>query len=184
MITQLIISLRALVVLTILTCVLYPLGVTGLAQVLFPQQANGSLVREGDQLKGSKLIAQKFTSDSYFWPRPSAADYGTVASGASNQGFLSQKLKAAVDERRQIFGEDAPADLLYASGSGLDPHISPEAAGHQTTRVAAARGLPEAEVADIVRQSVEAPQLGFLGQPRVNVLVLNLRLDGLKSSGE
>lgn len=184
MITQFIASLRAVIALTLLTCVVYPLGVTGLAQVLFPEKSNGSLIRDGDQLKGSSLIAQKFTGEHYFWPRPSAADYGTVASGASNQGFLSQKLRDAVDERRKAFGDDAPPDLLYASGSGLDPHVSPEAARYQIARVAAARGLPEPEVAALVDQAVEPPQLGFLGQARVNVLMLNLQLDGLKSSGE
>lgn len=184
MITQLIISLRAMVVLTILTCVVYPLGVTALAQALFPKQANGSLVRIEQNMVGSELIAQKFASDRYFWPRPSAADFGTVASGASNQGFLSKKLEAAVVERRSVLGENAPSDLLYASGSGLDPHISPEAARYQVARVAAARGLAPEKVSALVEQSIQPPQLGFLGQARINVLMLNLRLDGLSSSGE
>lgn len=184
MIKQLLSSVRAVIALTLLTCIAYPLAVTGLAQVLFPQQANGSLIHGGNQLKGSRLIAQRFTEDRYFWPRPSSADYGTVASGASNQGFLSQRLKSAVSERRQNLGKNAPADLLYASGSGLDPHISPEAARFQLSRVADARRLPAATVVEVVERSVEYPQLGFLGQPRVNVLMLNLQLDELRSSGE
>lgn len=172
-------SLRALVVLTAITCVAYPLAITGLAQVLFHDQANGSLVNSGKQLIGSSILAQKFTSPRYFWPRPSACDYGTVASGASNQGFTSRKLLDAVNDRRKAFGADAPSDMLYASGSGLDPHISPEAARYQVARVAAARNLPPEKITALVEKSVEMPQLGFLGQARVNVLLLNRALDQL-----
>lgn len=184
MITQLIASLRAIVVLTVLTCVVYPIGVTALGQALFPKQANGSLVRIGQSLIGSELIAQKFTGDRYFWPRPSAADYATVASGASNQGFLSKKLETAVTGRRAAHGGSAPPDLLYASGSGLDPHLSPEAARFQVARVAAARGLDIQAVMALVERNIQSPQFGFLGQARVNVLMLNIQLDELDSGSE
>jgi K+-transporting ATPase ATPase C chain len=179
MFAEILASIRALVVLTAITSVAYPLAITGLAQAFFRDQANGSLVTAGNQLVGSSLLAQKFTSPRYFWPRPSAADYGTVASGASNQGFTSRKLLDAVNDRRKAFGADAPSDLLYASGSGLDPHISPEAARYQIARVAAARNLPPEKVTALVEKSVEPPQLGFLGQSGVNVLLLNRALDQL-----
>lgn len=180
MIRDLFISVRALLVLTLLTGIAYPLMITGVAQALLPQTANGSLLRQGDQLEGSALLAQKFTDPRNFWPRPSAADYGTVASGASNQGFTSQKLIDAVAARRAVFGGDAPADLLLASGSGLDPHISPAAAQYQVARVAGARNLPPARVAELVTRFTEAPQFGFLGEPRVNVLLLNRALNGVE----
>jgi K+-transporting ATPase ATPase C chain len=179
MFAEILASVRALVVLTAITSVAYPLAITGLAQVFFRDTANGSLVTTGNQIVGSSLLAQKFTSPRYFWPRPSAADYGTVASGASNQGFTSQKLVDAVNERRKTFGTDAPSDLLYASGSGLDPHVSPDAARYQVVRVAAARNLPPEKITAAVEKSIEPPQLGFLGQPRVNVLLLNRALDRL-----
>jgi len=177
MITQLFTSIRAFLVLTVITCVFYPLAVTGIAQLAFPAQANGSIVRRGGQSIGSTLLAQKFTDPKYFRPRPSAADYATVASGASNQGFTSKKLLDAVTERRAAWGENAPSDLLYASGSGLDPHISPEAAQYQVVRVAQARGVSPEAIAALVQQHTEGPQFGFLGQPHVNVLALNLALD-------
>ncbi len=177
MITQLFISIRAFLVLTIITCVFYPLAITGIAQLLFPAQANGSIVRRGGEPAGSVLLAQKFTEARYFLPRPSAADYATVASGASNQGFTSKKLLDAVTERRAAWGGNAPSDLLYASGSGLDPHISPEAAQHQVARVAQARGVAPEAITALVQQHTEGPQFGFLGQSRVNVLALNLALD-------
>jgi K+-transporting ATPase ATPase C chain len=178
MFKHLITSIRALVVLTALTGVAYPLLVTLIGQAVFPAQANGSQVKSGDTVIGSTLLAQKFTAPRHFWPRPSAADFGTVASGASNQGYTSKKLAAAVAERRAVFGAEAPADLLTASGSGLDPDISPEAARSQVARVAAARNIPVETVRQLVEASVEPPQFGFLGQARVNVLKLNLALDG------
>jgi K+-transporting ATPase ATPase C chain len=179
MIKDLLVSLRAIVVLTAITSVAYPLAVTAIAQIVFPTQANGSLIKRGDAVAGSALLAQKFTEPGYFWPRPSAADYATVASGASNQGPTSQKLQAAVEERRTVFGADAPADLLTASGSGLDPDISVEAARFQVPRVAAARGLAPEVVLKLVNESIAPPQFGFLGQARVNVLELNLKLDAV-----
>jgi len=173
-------SLRIYLVLTLLTGILYPLAMTGVAQLLFPKQANGSRIIENGKVVGSDLIAQKFESPRYFWPRPSSADYATAPSGASNKGPTSADLKKSIDERGAKFGKDAPVDLLTASGSGLDPHISPEATRLQISRVAAARNLSIQKVTTLVDQTIEAPQLGFLGEPRVNVLKLNLALDQLR----
>jgi K+-transporting ATPase ATPase C chain len=173
-------SLRIYVVITLLTGIIYPLAMTGVAQLLFPKQANGSRITEQNKLVGSDLIAQKFESPKYFWPRPSAADYATVASGASNKGPTAADLKKSIDERRQKFGANAPVDLLTASGSGIDPHISPEAARSQIPRVASARNMSIQEVSALVDQTIEGPQLGFLGEPRVNVLLLNRALDQLR----
>jgi len=172
-------SLRIYLVLTLLTGIIYPLAITGVAQLLFPKQANGSRIAENGKLIGSDLLVQKFESPRYFWPRPSSADYATVPSGASNKGPTSADLKKSIDERRAKFGKDAPVDLLTASGSGLDPHISPEATRLQISRVASARNISIQQIAKIVDQTIEAPQLGFLGEPRVNVLKLNLALDQL-----
>ncbi|MEY2485847.1 MAG: potassium-transporting ATPase KdpC subunit [Verrucomicrobiota bacterium] len=173
-------SLRIYVVISLLTGIIYPLVMTGVAQVLFPKQANGSRITAEDKLVGSDLIAQKFESPKYFWPRPSGADYATVPSGASNKGPTAADLKKSIDERRQKFGADAPVDLLTASGSGLDPHISPEAAHMQILRIAAARNVSAARIAELVDQMLEGPQFGFLGEPRINVLILNLALDQLR----
>ncbi len=181
MIKDILSSIRAILVLTIVTCVAYPLLITVIGQLAFPFQANGSLVKTGETVNGSILLAQKFTEPKYFWPRPSAADYGTVASGASNQGFTSRKLADAVAERRVTFGADAPADLLTASGSGLDPDISPEAARAQIVRVAAARACSAEKVLTLVDSLVQPPQFGFLGEARVNVLTLNLALDAAQN---
>jgi len=173
-------SIRIYLVLTFLTGILYPLAMTGVAQLLFPKQANGSRIVENGKLIGSDLLVQKFESPRYFWPRPSSADYATVPSGASNKGPTSADLKKSIDERREKFGNDAPVDLLTASGSGLDPHISPEAALLQIARVAAGRSMSIQKVTTVVDQAIEEPQLGFLGEPRVNVLKLNLALDQLR----
>jgi K+-transporting ATPase ATPase C chain len=173
-------SLRIYIILTLLTGILYPLAMTGVAQLLFPKQANGSRIIEGGKLVGSDLIVQKFESPKYFWPRPSSADYATIPSGASNKGPTSADLKKSIDERRAKFGSDAPVDLLTASGSGLDPHISPEAARLQLPRVAAARNMSIQKIATLVDQTIEVPQFGFLGEPRVNVVRLNRALDQLR----
>jgi potassium-transporting ATPase KdpC subunit len=173
-------SLRIYLVLTLLTGIVYPLAMTGIAQLFFPKQANGSRILERNKLVGSDLLAQKFESPRYFWPRPSAADYATVASGASNKGPTSSDLKKAIEERRTKFGSDAPIDLLTASGSGIDPHISPEAVRMQVPRVAAARNMSAQKISAIVDQTIQLPQLGFLGEPRVNVLRLNRALDALR----
>lgn len=170
-------ALRVFLALTILTGIVYPLAVTAISRLLFPNAAAGSLVRIGDRILGTMLLAQKTEGPRYFWPRASAADFATVASGASNQGPASAALKTAIAERRAKFGADAPADLLTSSGSGLDPHLSPEAAKYQAARVASARGLPEEMIDALIDQESEGPQFGFLGEPRVNVLTLNCALD-------
>jgi K+-transporting ATPase ATPase C chain len=189
------ISLRMLLLLTALNGVVYPITVTLLAKALFARQANGSLVSQNRQVIGSELLAQRFTEERYFWPRPSAggngANYVTVPSLASNKGPTSGELKTNVQNRAIAFRQahsltanaTVPADMIFACGSGLDPHISPEAARLQIKRVAATRNFDDSHtrrVAALVEQYVEPPQLGFLGDPRVNVLKLNLALDSLK----
>lgn len=178
-------SLLLTVVLTVLTGVVYPLVVTVIAQTAFKNQANGSLLEKNGEVVGSGWIAQPFTGDRYFWPRPSAGAYATVPSGASNFGPTSQKFHDAVATNAATFraanklpaDAPVPADMVFTSGSGLDPHISPEAARLQVERVATARSMSKARVAALVERFIEPPQWGFLGQARVNVLKLNLALD-------
>ena len=188
-------SFVMLILLTVLTGVLYPLAVTAIGQVAFAYQAGGSLISDGGTVVGSELIGQAMTDPAYFWPRPSATDYGAVPSGASNAGPTSASLAETIAERadqlRQANGlpDDAevPADLLMASGSGLDPHISPEAARFQIERVAAARGFDATQreaLAALVERSVEPSQFGFLGDARVNVLALNRALDALSGGAQ
>jgi K+-transporting ATPase ATPase C chain len=176
--------------LTLLTGVLYPLAVTGVGQAAFPQQAAGSLVLRDGKPVGSALIGQNFSGPQHFWGRPSATGpqpYNGVASGGSNQGPLNPALLDAVKGRIQALraadpGNTAPVpvDLVTASASGLDPHTSPAAALYQAQRVATARGLPTAQVTALVQQHTESPRWGFLGEPRVNVLQLNLALDAMQ----
>ena len=173
-------SLRILLVLTALTGFAYPLVVTCIARVAFHDAAAGSIARQGDKEIGSLLLAQKTESPKYFWPRPSAGDFATVASGASNKGPTSADLVKSIAERREKFGKDAPDELLTASGSGLDPHLSPAAAKHQASRVAAERKIAVEKMNALIDQLTEGPQLGFLGEARVNVLSLNLALDAMK----
>ena len=173
-------SLRILLVLTVLTGIAYPLVVTGIARIAFAGTSSGSLIKNGDQTVGSILLAQKTESPKYFWPRPSGADYATVASGASNKGPTSADLAKAIAERREKLGKDAPDELVTASGSGLDPHLSPAAAKYQAPRIAADRNVPVEKINTLVEQLTEGPQLGFLGESRVNVLALNLALDAAK----
>jgi potassium-transporting ATPase KdpC subunit len=173
-------SLRAYLILTLVAGVIYPVFITGIAQLCFQRQANGSRMVESGKLVGSDLLAQKFESPRYFWPRPSAADFATVPSGASNKGPTSADLKKAIDDRRARFGADAPVDLLTASGSGLDPEISPQAARSQISRVAEARGISTQKLSKLIERATELPQFGLLGEPRVNVLRLNLALDAAR----
>ena len=178
-----------LLILTALTGLVYPLAVTGLAQLFFPEQANGSLIVRDGRVVGSKLIGQYFDKPEYFWSRPSATSpfpYNAAASGGSNLGptnpALLDAVKARVAALRAVDpGNDSPVpvDLVTASGSGLDPHISPAAALYQVKRVARARGLDDSTVQALVAQQTEGRQFGLLGEPRVNVLQLNLSLDGL-----
>ena len=185
-------SLVALVALLVILCGLYPVVVWGIAQIAFPRQANGSLVVRQGQVVGSALIAQNFTSPGYFHPRPSAAGdtgYDAVNSGGSNLGPLSQKLVAQVKDRIAAYRAEnhltpdvpIPADAVTASGSGLDPHISLKNAALQAPRVATARRINPDRIKRLIDTCTDSPDLGFLGEPRVNVLRLNLALDALKS---
>ncbi|QOY86927.1 potassium-transporting ATPase subunit KdpC [Paludibaculum fermentans] len=184
---QILPGLRMTLVLTVLTGLAYPGIVTPLCQVLFPRQANGSLVSLHGQVVGSNLIGQNFSKPGYFHPRPSAAGsdgYDASASSGSNLGPTSQKLvdrvKASADQFRKEnpgYSEPIPADILTASGSGLDPHITPAAALAQAARVASARGVGVEQVKALVEQATEGRDLGMLGEPRVNVLALNMAMD-------
>ena len=178
----------ATLVLAIVCCGLYPLVVFGIAQALFRDKANGSLIVDQDgTVRGSKLLAQGFTADKYFHPRPSAAGNGfdAASSGGSNLGPTSQKLNDAIKDRVAAYRkenglsetEPVPADAVTASGSGLDPQISLRNAELQTPRVAKARGLSEEKVRELVQQNTDGRNLGVLGEPGVNVLELNLALD-------
>lgn len=185
--TQLRPALVSLAALTLITGLLYPLVVTGVAQVLFPRQANGSLILIDGKAVGSSLIGQPFDAPNYFWGRPSATSpfpYNAAASSGSNLGPTNDALMKAVQARidaLKIADPDnplpLPVDLVTASGSGLDPHMSPASAAYQVRRVARARGMEEAMVRQLVSQHTEGRQLGILGEPRVNVLALNLALD-------
>ena len=188
--TQLRPALVSLVALTLITGLLYPLVVTGIAQVLFPRQANGSLILIDGKPVGSSLIGQPFDAPKYFWDRPSATSpfpYNAAASSGSNLGPTNDSLMKAVQARIDTLKAadpdnplPLPVDLVTASGSGLDPHISPAAAEYQIRRIARVRGLDETVVRRLVAQHTEGRQLGVLGEPRVNVLTLNLALDTVK----
>jgi K+-transporting ATPase ATPase C chain len=183
-------ALMVLLVLTLLTGILYPLAVTGISQLFFPSQANGSLVFRNQQPIGSALIGQSFDDPKYFWGRLSATGtipYNAAASSGSNLGpsnpALLEAVRARVDALKKadpINDQPIPVDLVTASASGLDPHISIAAAYYQAGRVARMRGISEEQVLSLVKQYTEPVQMGVLGEPRVNVLLLNIALDGLK----
>jgi K+-transporting ATPase ATPase C chain len=170
---------------TVLLGIVYPIVVTGLAQILFPKQANGELIRANEKIVGSRLIGQPFTSRGYFYSRPSAAGaagYDPTASGGSNLGPTNKSLLDRVSAQVNTLQPEnpnapIPADLVTTSGSGLDPDISPAAAQFQVPRVAHERGISEDEVRALVKKHTQGRQLGFLGEPRVNVLELNLDLN-------
>ena len=185
-------AIRPALVMTLLFAVLlgfaYPLMILGIGQAVFPSQANGSLIRDGGKVIGSSVIGQAFTSDRYFQTRPSAAGkgYDGLASSGSNLGPTSQALvdrvRADVAKRRgEGLAGGIPADLATASGSGLDPDLSPEAALVQVPRIAKARGMAEGRLRALVQRSVDQPLAGVLGEPRVNVLALNRQLDGMRA---
>lgn len=189
-------ALTIFALLTIVTGVIYPLTVTGIAQLIFPHQANGSFITAGEKTYGSEFIGQQFDDPKYFWGRLSATSTvpynafnaeNLTASSGSNYGPLNPALIEAVQARIDALKAadpdntlPIPVDLVTASGSGLDPHISVAAALYQVSRVASSRGLNEADVIALVNQHTENPQFGFLGEARVNVLLLNLALDGIQ----
>jgi K+-transporting ATPase ATPase C chain len=184
---QILPGLRLKLFMTLVLGVLYPLAITGISQVMFPHQANGSLITVGGKVVGSELIGQNFARPAYFQPRPSAAGndgYDPTASSGSNYGPTSQKLvdrvKASIDKFRKDnpdYTGTLPADLVTASASGLDPDVSPDSATAQAARVARARSISVDQVNQLIVQVTQGPDLGLLGEPRVNVLKLNLALD-------
>ncbi len=186
--TQLVIAIKIFALFTVLLGLIYPLFITAIAQLAFTEKANGSLLIQENKVIGSELIGQKFDSASYFWSRPSATDYNSLPSGGSNLGPTSLKLKQQVADRTSVWvksnpasdPENIPSEMLFASASGLDPHISPEAAQLQVDRISKARDFNEKQknqVIQLISKLKESPQFGLLGEERVNVLLLNLNLD-------
>lgn len=188
--TQVLISIKIFALFTVLCGIAYPLFITGIAQLVFPEKANGSLIVQDNKVIGSKLIGQKFDSEIYFWSRPSATDYSSMPSGGSNLGPTSSKLKQLVTDRTAQWmksnptsdPEKIPSEMLLASASGLDPHISPKAALLQVDRIVKVRNLDNSQkqqLLNTISELSEAPQFSFLGENRINVLALNLKLDKL-----
>jgi potassium-transporting ATPase KdpC subunit len=188
---QTILALKFLLGMIILTGIIYPFFITGFAQIVFPKKTNGSLFTKDGKIVGSTLIGQKFDSSIYFSSRPSAIDYNPVPSSGSNLGPTSDKLRTQMTERRKAFvminsvkdTTTVPKEMIFASASGLDPHISPEAAFLQMERVAASRNFNETQKQDLqqlIKNKTEKPQFSLLGEPRINVFELNLALDNIK----
>jgi len=188
--TQILIALKFLLAMTILTGIVYPLLMTGVAQIAFPSQANGSMILKDGKVIGSELIGQKFDSIIYFWSRPSAIGYNPIPSGASNFGPTSKALKKQVDDLRKAFATSnsiadngsIPLEMIFASASGLDPHISPKAALLQVDRIVKSRQFEtekKQQILNIITKLSEGPQYSFFGDDRINVLDLNLELDKL-----
>lgn len=188
--TQLIIALKFLVAMTVLTGIIYPVLMTGIAQLSFPSKANGSLIFRDGKIVGSELLGQKFDTTIYFWSRPSAVGYNPVPSGASNYGPTSDTLKKLVNARRELFARAnsvndmslIPKEMIFASGSGLDPQISPESALMQMGRIVKARNFSENQqntLLNAIKTTTLKPQFYVLGEPRINVLQLNLILDNI-----
>lgn len=191
--SQLIIALKFLVVMTILTGVVYPLVMTGTAQLGFHSRANGSLIIKDGKIIGSELIGQKFDSSIYFWSRPSATGYNPIPSGASNYGPTSDTLRKLVSARRDLFEkmnsvpdvQSIPKEMIFASGSGLDPQISPESAAMQVDRIVKERHFDNSQRETLlvfINQLTQEPQFFYLGEKRINVLNLNLMLDNMALS--
>ena len=187
----LIISLKIFFFFTILTGIVYPLFITGIAQAVFPHKANGSIILKDGKEIGSELIAQKSDTLIYFSSRPSAIDYNPLPSGASNFGLTNKKLKDTVDYRRKHFItinrldslKEIPSEMVFASGSGLDPDISPRAALLQVNRISKARHFSDTQqqqLINLIQSKTEEPQYGILGDTRINVLLLNIELDKIK----
>jgi potassium-transporting ATPase KdpC subunit len=185
---QTFIALKLLSVMTILTGIIYPLLITGVAQVGLSRKANGSLLIKNGVIIGSELLGQKFDEMKWFWPRPSATDYNTLPSGGSNLGPTSDKLKKTVSQRRASFGSsnmitdiaDIPSEMLLTSASGLDPHISPDAARIQVVRIANARNFDndkKLQIFVLIKKLTQKPQFSIFGETRINVLLLNLELE-------
>jgi potassium-transporting ATPase KdpC subunit len=188
--TQTIIAIKFLLFMTVLTGVIYPIIITVVAQLVFPAKANGSLIMKEGKIIGSELIGQKFDSSIFFWSRPSAIDYNPIPSGASNLGPTSDKLKKQVAERRRLFAimnsitdtSAIPNEMVFASASGLDPHISQKAALLQVDRVVKARNFNTSQkqkLVELVKNLTESPQYLIFGEERVNVLILNIELNKL-----
>jgi K+-transporting ATPase ATPase C chain len=189
--TQTIIALKFLLIMTVLTGIIYPFIMTGMAQLTFPAKANGSLLMKDGKIIGSELIGQKSDSSIYFWSRPSAIGYNPVPSGGSNYGPTSDTLKKLVTARRVLFAEmnsisdimSIPKEMIFASASGLDPHISPQAALMQVERISKARQFDNSErekLLKIINELTEGPQFLFFGEQRINVLSLNIELNKIR----